>query len=135
MSRSAWPVCAVIQHIGMYICIEFEGKSYILFFQIRSEGLNDCIYGTCGVQYFIKVKKHSSKFSKLVETKLRDLLLFLRMKTNDETNALCLQKGVFRNFEGLYLTKSSKGKSLDPQFLVCLIMKLPFWRIICHTLT
>ena len=135
MSRSAWPVCAVIQHICMYICFEFEEESYILFLRIRSEGLNECIYRTCGVQYFIKVKNHSSKFSKLVETKLRDLLLFLSMKINDETNALCLQKGVFRNFERLYLTKISKGKSLDPQFLVCLIMKLPFWRMICHPLT
>ena len=42
-----------------------------------------------------KVKDHCSNFSKLVELRLRELLLLFGMKINDEANALCPEKGIF----------------------------------------
>ena len=56
----------------------------------------------------IKIKNHCSKSSKI------DFLLFLSMKTNNETTALYLQKGVLRRFEGCCLKRISAGKPPEP---------------------
>ena len=56
-SRSAGPVRALIQSV--YICFETEEKSTIYF--SNYQGLDECMYGTCGAQYLQKVKNYCYK--------------------------------------------------------------------------
>ena len=112
-------VCSnrVYSYINMF---RFEEKSHILLFQLQGEDLDEYIYGAFDVQR--NANNHRSKSSKLVETRLRDSFLFLGMKVNGETNALCVQKGVYRRFEGLCLKKNFLSASPQtPQFLANLL--------------
>ena len=79
MSRSALPVCALIQHIVIHIKCELYFSNY--------EGLDECEYGTCGVQY--TVKKHCiTKTSCKNNRKVDNIQVFLMANTTERSPAM-----------------------------------------------
>ena len=83
-----------------------------------------------------KFKNHRYKSSKLVETRLRDLLLFLGMNKLTKYMRYIYRKAFSDTVRrALPPKKFYGGKLPDPYFSAHLIMERLLWHIICHPLT
>ena len=58
-------VCALTLHIVIHICFEFGQKEHVF---CNYEEFDECIYGTCGVQYLQRGKNTFTTTLQLVLT-------------------------------------------------------------------
>ena len=74
-SHSAWPVCALIQYIVVYICSEFADKKLHLIFPALKVSMNACM-DPVGFSISNKVRNHYNRDILRIIMKIIVLQLF-----------------------------------------------------------